>query len=96
MAAENTRTPTKVSARNPICRLCGESKESLYLIKVFGNAGLSKEISKKEELSGRICITENDTRSKVLCRTCVSFVNKMYELFINKVQKQQEEFEEFS
>ena len=46
MAAENTTTPTKVSARNPICRLCGESKESRYVIKVFGNAGLTKEISR--------------------------------------------------
>jgi hypothetical protein len=42
--AENKETPTKISARNPVCRLCFESKEGRHVIKIFSETGLSQEL----------------------------------------------------
>ena len=83
--AENKETPTKTSARNPVCRLCCKSKEGWHVIKIFSKTGLSQELCQKVELSCGISVTENDTKSKVLCRSCVSFVNKICN-FITKVR----------
>ena len=39
---ESMSTSTKISARNPVCRLCGGSHESRYMLRIFSKAGLSK------------------------------------------------------
>ena len=72
--AENKGTPFKILAKNPVCRLCWEPKERRYVIQIFHKAGLTQELMQKVKLSCGICIRENDTKSKVLCRSCVSFV----------------------
>ena len=78
-------TPTKISPRNPVCRLCGDSFESRCVLRIFSKAGSSKFLCVKVYKTCGIKISEDDTRSKVLCRGCVSFVNKM-EQFIQKAQ----------
>ena len=78
-------TPTKISPRNPACRLCGDSHESRYMLRIFSKAGLAKDLCAKVHNTCGIKISEDDTRSKVLCRSCVSFVNKM-EQFIQRAQ----------
>ena len=66
-------------ARNPVCRLCGGSHESLYMLRIFSKAGLSKDLySKVYKTCGNVIkISENDTRFAVLCRGGVTFVDKM-------------------
>ena len=78
-------TPTKISPRNPACRLCGDSHESRYMLRIFSKAGSAKDLCAKVHNTCGIKISEDDTRSKVLCRSCVSFVNKM-EQFIQRAQ----------
>ena len=36
--AESMTTPTKISARNPVCRLCGGSHECRYMLRIFSKA----------------------------------------------------------
>ena len=79
--AESMSTPTKISPRNPVCRLCGESHESRYMLRIL--AGSSKDLCVKVHKTCGIKISEDDMSSKVLCRGCVSFVNKM-EQFIQR------------
>lgn len=83
--AESMSTPTKISPRNPVCRLCGDSFESCYVLRTFSKAGSSKDQCVKVYKTCGIKISEDDTRSKVVCRGCVSFVTKM-EQFIQKAQ----------
>ena len=83
--AESTSTPTKVSPRNPACRFCGDSHESRYMLRIFSKAGSGKDLCAKVHKTCGIKISEDDTKSKVLCRSCVSFVNKM-EQFIQRAQ----------
>lgn len=83
--AESMSTPTKISPRNPVCRLCGDSHESRYMLRIFSKAGSAKDLCAKVHKTCGIKISEDDTRSKVLCRSCVSFVNKMEE-FIQRAQ----------
>ena len=45
--AESMSTTTKISARNPVCRLCGGSHESRYMLRIFIKAGLSKYLYSK-------------------------------------------------
>ena len=78
-------TPTKISPRNPACRLCGDSHESRYMLRIFSKAGSAKGLCAKVYNTCGIKISEDDTKSKVLCRSCVSFVNKM-EQFIQRGQ----------
>ena len=60
--AESISTPTKISARNPVCRLCGGSYESRYMLRIFSKAfsrpslkalgtRLSREVQKKKSKS---------------------------------------------
>ena len=83
--AESISTPTKISPRNPVCRLCGDSNESRYMLRIFSKAGSTKDLCAKVYKTCGIKISEDDMRSKVLCRGCVSFVNKM-EQFIQRAQ----------
>ena len=83
--AESMSTPTKISARNPLCRLCGGSHESRYILRIFSKAGLSKDLYSKVYKTCRIKISEDDTRSAVLCRSGVTFVVKM-DQFIRRAQ----------
>ena len=78
-------TPTKISPRNPACRLCGDSHESRYMLRLFSKSGSEEDLCAKVHNTCGIKISEDDTRSKVLCRSCVSFVNKM-EQFIQRAQ----------
>ena len=75
--AESMTTPTKISARNPVRRVCGGSHESRYMLWIFTKAGSSKDLCSKVYKSCGIKITEDDTRLAVLCRSCVAFVDKM-------------------
>ena len=45
--AESMTTPTKISARNPVCRLCGGSHECRYMLRIFSKADLSKDLCSK-------------------------------------------------
>ena len=45
--AESISTPTKISARNPVCRLCGGSYESRYMLRIFSKAGSTKDLCSK-------------------------------------------------
>ena len=83
--AESMSTPTTISPRNPGCRLCGDSRESRYMLRIYCKAGSEKDLCAKVHNTCGIKISEDDTRSKVLCRSCVSFVNNM-EQFIQRAQ----------
>ena len=76
-------TPKKISARNPVCMLCGNSHESLRVIRIFSKSGTSKDLCVKVHKFCGITISEEDSSAKVICRVCVAFVNKM-EQFIQK------------
>ena len=65
--AESMSTPTKISARNPVCRWCGGSHESRYMPRIFSKACLSKDLYSKVSKTCGIKISEDDTRSVVLC-----------------------------
>ena len=60
-----------------------QSHESRYMLRIL--AGSSKDLCVKVHKTCGIKISEDDMSSKVLCRGCVSFVNKM-ELFIQRAQ----------
>ena len=75
--AESMSTPTTISARNPVCKLCGGSQESGYMIRILSTAGLSKVLYSKFYKTTDIKISEDDTRSAVLCRSGVTFVDKL-------------------
>ena len=86
--AESISTPTKISARNPVCRLCGRSYESRYMLRIFSKTGSSRDLCSKVKKTCGIKISEDDTRSAgstVFCRTCVTFVEKM-DQFIQRAQ----------
>ena len=83
--AESMSTPTTISARNPVCKLCGGSQESGYMIRILSTAGLSKVLYSKFYKTTDIKISEDDTRSAVLCRSGVTFVDKM-DQFIRRAQ----------
>ena len=55
---------TKISARNPVCRLCGGSHESRYMLRIFSKAGSSRDLySKVYKTCGNVIkISEGDTR----------------------------------
>ena len=79
-------TPTTISARNPVCRLCGASHESRYMLRIQSSARpacLNTLYWKVYKTCG-IKISEDDTRSAVLCRS-VTFVDKM-DQFIRRAQ----------
>ena len=76
---ESMSTSTRISARNAVCRLCGGPHETLYMLRIFSKASLSKDLySKVYKTSGNVIkISEDDTRLAVLCRGGVTFVDKM-------------------
>ena len=41
---ESMSASTKISARNLVCRLCGGSHESCYMLRICSKAGLSKDL----------------------------------------------------
>ena len=82
---ESMSTPTTISARNAVCKLCGGSHESGYMLRIFSTAGLSKVLQVYKTCG--IKISEDDTRSAVLCRSGVTFVDKlMMDQFIRTAQ----------
>ena len=78
-------TPTKISAINPVCRLCGGSHESRYMLQIFSKTDLSKDLYSQLYKTCGIKIPEDDTRSAVLCRSGVIFEDKM-DQFIRRAQ----------
>ena len=42
--AESMSASTKISARNPVCKLCGGSHDIRYMLRIFSKAGLSKDV----------------------------------------------------
>ena len=77
--AESMSASAEISARNPVCRLCGGSHDIRYMLRIFRKAGLSKDLYLKVYKTCGQCykISEDDPRSAVLCRGGVTFVNKM-------------------
>ena len=69
--------------------LSGSSQESRYMLRyilrIFSKAGLSKDQYSKVYKTCGITISEDDTSSSVLCRSGVTFVDKM-DLFIRRAQ----------
>ena len=51
------------------------------MVGIFSKAGLSKDLYSKVYKTCGIKIFEDDTRSAVSCRSCVTFVGKMDQLF---------------
>ena len=45
--AESMSTSTKISGRNPVCRLCGGSHKSCNMLRTFRKAGLPKDLYSK-------------------------------------------------
>ena len=80
--AESVSTQTKISARNPVCRLCSGSHERRFMLRIFSKAGATKHLCSKFYETCGIKISEDDSssRSTVLCRSCVAFVDKMEQL----------------
>ena len=56
-----------------------------YILRIFSKAGLSKDQYSKVYKTCGITISEDDTSSSVLCRSGVTFVDKM-DLFIRRAQ----------
>ena len=84
---ESMSSPTTLSARNPVCKLCGGSHESGYMLRIFNTANLSKVLYSKVYKTCGIKISEDDTRSPVLCRSDVTLVYKlMMDQFIRTAQ----------
>ena len=77
--AESMSTSTKISARNPVCRLSVGSHESRYMLRIFSKAGSFKYLySKVYKTCGNVRKTfEDDTRSAVLFIGGVTFADKM-------------------
>lgn len=69
--------------------LSGSSHESRYMLRymlrIFSKAGLSKDQYSKVYKTCGITISEDDTSSSVLCRSGVTFVDKM-DQFIRRAQ----------
>ena len=86
-------TPRKISARNPVCRLCGNANETQHMLRIFSKSGKEKDLCFKVQKTCCIQITEDDTDSKVICRTCEAFVYKMYD-FIQRGQAIQTQVEQ--
>ena len=61
-----------------ICRLCGGSHESHYILRISSKAGLSKDVYLKVSKTCGIKIS-------VLCRSGITFVDKM-DQFIRRAQ----------
>ena len=59
----------------------GGSHEIRYILRIFSKAGLSKDLYSKVYKTCRIRISEGNTRSAVLCRSGVTFVDKMDQFF---------------
>ena len=78
-------TPRKISARNPVCRLCGNANETRHMLRIFSKSGKEKDLCFKVQKTCGIQITEDDTDSKVICRKCEAFVYKIYD-FIQRGQ----------
>ena len=57
-------TPRKMSSRNPVCRLCGESHESRYMLRIL--AGSSKDRCVKVHKTCGIKISEDDMSAGVV------------------------------
>ena len=55
------------------------------MLRIFIKVGSSNDLCAKVHKTCGIKILEDDTRSKILCRGCVSFVNKMKQ-FIQRAQ----------
>ena len=88
--AESMSTPTKISSLQEIQFagsdvLSGSSQESRYMLPIFSKAGLSKDQHSKVYKTCGITISEDDTSSSVLCRSGVTFVDKM-DQFIRRAQ----------
>ena len=59
----------------------GGSHEIRYILRIFSKAGLSKDLYSKVYKTCRLRISEGNTRSAVLCRSGVTFVDKMDQFF---------------
>ena len=63
--AESMSTRTSISARNPVRRLCGGSYEGRYMLRILARPSAYSKVYKTSGMK----ISEDDTRSEVLCRS---------------------------
>ena len=82
-------TPTKITTKNAVCRLCGGCQDTRHMVRIFSKALTSKHLCVKIKKLCGVEVCEDDGNSKVLCRQSVAFMNKM-EDFIVKAQSLQE------
>ena len=69
-------------------RLCGSSLNSLYMLRISSKAGLSKDQYSKVKKTCGIKISEDDTRSAVLCSSGFTFVDKMDQFISSSICRQ--------
>ena len=70
--AESMSTRTTTSARNPVCRLCGGSHESRYMLRILARASAYRKTCIRKFIKPGIKISEDDKRSEVLCRSGIT------------------------
>ena len=82
--AETQETPKKITARSLVCRLCGSSYESHRMCRIMNKTDMCAKIKE----TCKINVIEDDNLSKIMCRNCKKFVNKM-SAFVEKCQNMQ-------
>ena len=83
--AETQETPKKITARSSVCRLCGSCYESHRMCRILNK---TENMCTKIKETCKINVTVDDNLSKLMCRNCKKFVNKMFD-FIEKCQNMQ-------
>jgi hypothetical protein len=83
--AETQETPKKITARSSVYRLCGSSYESHRMCRILNK---TENMCAKIKETCKINVTEDDNLSKMMCRNCKTFVNKMC-AFVEKCQNMQ-------
>jgi hypothetical protein len=83
--AETQETPKKITARSSVYRLCGSCYESHRMCRILNK---TENMCAKIKETCKINVTEDDNLSKMMCRNCKTFVNKMC-AFVEKCQNMQ-------
>ena len=58
-------TPTKITIRSPVCRICGASRESRHVVRIFGKAWSTKDMCSKLRKTCGVNISEDDEAQKL-------------------------------
>lgn len=74
-------TPKKIYHKTDLyssCRLCSNSVSKSRLTHIFHKSGEGKNLARKVNTTCGIEVNDSDPWPKVICRTCVNFVEKMW------------------